>query len=73
MSALANKYPGTCIACQCHVAPGAGKIERAGYGRRSRWLVWCGPCFDRSDNSGAEDRECGNRAYEDRCAEACGL
>lgn len=26
-----------------------------------------------ADNSGVEDRECGDLAYEDRCREVCGL
>ena len=28
---------------------------------------------DLGDNSSHEDRECGDRAYEDRCAQVCGL
>jgi hypothetical protein len=66
---MANRYPGKCNSCGESVKAGEGHIERAG----RRWIVWCQDCFDRSDNASAEDRECGNRAYEDRCAEACGF
>lgn len=61
------------VACGCAVSPGTGKVERSGYGRHTKWLVWCLDCYNRSDNSGDEDRCCGNRAYEDRCAEQCGF
>lgn len=72
MTALTNKYSGQCQACGRHVPPGAGRVEPSGR-RRGKWLLWCLPCFNASDHSGLEDRECGDRAYEDRCAEACGL
>ncbi len=65
---MTNKYAGVCNACGKKVGAQDGHIERAG----RRWIVWCGPCFDRSDNSSYEDRCCGDRAYEDRCAEQCG-
>lgn len=68
----ANKYPGVCHACGKPVSSGAGHLERSGRGRYGKWLVWCGPCYNASDNFGPEDRECGNRAYEDRCAAVCG-
>lgn len=69
---IKNRYAGTCHACGKTVESGAGCIEKSGYGRRAKWLVWCLACFDKSDNSGVEDRCCGNRAYEDACARACG-
>ena len=50
-----------------------GFVEKQGYGRRARWAVWCLACFNRSDSSGAEDRACGDRAYEDACARAVGF
>jgi hypothetical protein len=54
------------------VAAGQGYIEFIGYSRRGKYQLWCRDCFDRSDNSGVEDRCCGDRAYEDTCAAACG-
>ena len=69
---MSNRYTGICHSCGCKVSPGTGKLERkAGYGRQP-WLVWCMDCFNASDNSGEEDRCCGNRAYEDRCSEMVG-
>ncbi len=64
---MANRYKGTCNACGNTVAANEGTVERVG----RKWIVWCGPCFDKSDNSSYEDRCCGDRAYEDQCAERC--
>ena len=64
-----NRYTGTCKACLTKVPAGTGICERTGY---RKWIVWCMSCFNASDNSGEEDRCCGNRAYEDRCAEMVG-
>jgi hypothetical protein len=71
---MSNRYTGKCHCCGKTVASGTGKIERKNnfYARKQSWLVWCMGCFNASDNSGEEDRCCGNRAYEDRCAEAVG-
>lgn len=69
----ANRYAGQCCTCHKPVPALTGHVERQGYGRRGRWAVWCIPCFNRSDKCGAEDRECGDRAYEDACAAACGM
>ena len=66
---MQNKYAGKCEHCSCEVAARQGTLERNG----RRWTLLCGPCFDKSDNSSYEDRECGNRAYEDQCAERCGF
>ena len=63
-----NRYAGACTACGKLVRPGGGVLERKG----RVWVVWCMPCYDESDMSGVEDRECGLRAYEDRCAEIIG-
>jgi len=63
-----NKYSGNCEGCQRRVKAGAGVIERS----TGRWLVWHEGCFAGSDNSGYEDRACGDRAYEDQCARAVG-
>lgn len=71
-----NRYPGICHCCGKPVPAGTGKLEfTGGYyrGRRQKYILWCMPCFNASDNSGPEDRCCGNRAYEDRCAQACGF
>ena len=65
---MSNRYPGNCHACKKSVPAGTGKIERIG----RKWQVWCSDCYDKSDNSSSEDRACGDRAYEDRCAEQCG-
>lgn len=66
---MANKYAGPCKACGANVPAGQGILEY-NHGRGTRWNLWCVSCFNKSDNSGPEDRECGNRAYEDRCARA---
>ncbi len=70
-----NRYPATCADCGATVAADAGTIEPnpAARGKRGRWIVRCRPCFDKADHSGPEDRCCGDRAYEDACAQACGL
>jgi len=75
---FANRYAGTCSACGCKVAAGKGVLEAHKthrHGRRpgKRWVLWCQNCYRNSDHSGVEDRECGDRAYEDACARACGL
>ncbi len=64
---MTNKYAGKCE-CGKQVAARAGQLQR--FGRT--WSVKCQSCFDRDDHSSAEDRECGDSAYEDRCAEMCG-
>jgi len=66
---MTNRYPGKCHSCGKHVERGKGVLERVG----RNWLVWCMDCYDNSDNSSHEDRACGNRAYEDQCARACGF
>jgi len=63
---MTNRYQGSCHACGTHIAAGEGKVERIG----RRWLIWCLSCYNASDNSGPEDRQCGNRAYEDACHRA---
>lgn len=65
---MTNRYTGTCHACHNTVEAAQGILERIG---RS-WRVWCQDCFNASDHSGAEDRCCGDRAYEDACARATG-
>lgn len=73
---MSNKYAGKCHACGCEVQAGQGKLEYTGgyyRGRRIKYLLWCMACFNKSDCSGEEDRCCGNRAYEDQCARACGF
>jgi len=64
---MTNKYKGTCHACASIVPAHKGILERIG----RKWIVWCESCYNDSDNSSYEDRECGNRAYEDQCARAC--
>lgn len=66
---MGNKYPGKCHACGKAVGKLEGDLERVG----RKWVVWCKSCYNKSDNSGAEDRMRGDRAYEDACAAACGL
>ena len=72
---IANRYPGNCHACRRPVEPGKGIWEsgRPSRGTRPRGRLWCRTCFNISDHSGPEDRQCGDRAYEDACARACGL
>ncbi len=65
---MTNKYAGKCGDCGARVSARAGELERIGRG----WVVRCQACFDKSDHSSAEDRECGDRAYEDRCAAQVG-
>jgi hypothetical protein len=67
-----NRYSGPCANCRKPVPAWTGYVEKQGRGRRARWAVWCLDCYNRSDASGAEDRVCGNRAYEDACAQAVG-
>jgi len=72
-----NRYAGKCEACGRTVQAEEGNLEyvgkySGGRRRKSAYKLWCTNCFDASDNSSEEDRCCGNRAYEDRCAEACG-
>ena len=66
---MTNRYSGECHACQKHVEAGAGIVEKIG----RKWQVWCADCYNASDKSGDEDRCCGDRAYEDACAAACGM
>lgn len=65
-----NRNPGTCHVCKKPVGMYQGVVEPPALGR-GRWLVWCMACYNTSDNSGSEDRCCGDRAYEDQCARAC--
>lgn len=75
---MSNKYSGKCEACGKIVGVGQGNLEwvgkwHAGQRRKSPYKLWCMDCFNKSDNSGPEDRCCGDRAYEDQCARACGF
>jgi hypothetical protein len=73
MEYMINRYPGKCHACGCTVAAHEGYVElKKEYRKKPRWLVWCQDCFNKSDNSGPEDRACGDRAYEDWCASKVG-
>ena len=65
---MSNRYTGKCEDCGTRVSARQGVLERAG----CNWVVRCQPCFDKGDHSSFEDRECGDRAYEDRCAAQCG-
>ena len=73
---MTNRYAGTCHDCGRAIAACEGELEYIGHSRRgrgSRYQLWCMGCYDKSDNSGYEDRCCGDRAYEDQCAAACGM
>lgn len=61
---MTNSYAVRCLACGDFVAAGAGILEACAH---RNFKTWCLPCFNKSDNSGPEDRECGNRAYEESC------
>lgn len=63
---MKNKYKGKCKGCGREVLPYGGTVEKVG----RVWVVWCVGCYDKSDHSSQEDRECGDRAYEDSCAAA---
>ena len=65
---MKNKYKGNCK-CGKLVKPYEGHAEKVNY----KWIITCSDCFDKRDNSSCEDRACGDMAYEDRCAEACGF
>lgn len=74
--AAKNLYGGTCTKCGKTVERLAGYVEwvQTGRGRRGgHFIVWCQGCYNASDHSGVEDRQCGDRAYEDACGRACGL
>ena len=76
--AAKNLYPANCSGCTKRVHTGAGFVQwqHTGRGRRGgHFNVYCKPCFEakEADNSGVEDRQCGDLAYEDACARACGL
>ena len=66
---MTNRYKGTCCDCGKLVGTEKGILEKSG----GRWIVRCVECYNKSDNSSAEDRCCGDRAYEDQCAAACGF
>lgn len=68
---MENRYPGKCVECGAHVPAYAGFLERRPFGKK--FVVWCMSCYTESDNSGQEDRACGDRAYEDECAQKCGF
>jgi hypothetical protein len=70
---MKNKFKGYCCGCRKTVEPFQGLLESQRSGRRNIWVVWCPECYDKSDHSSHEDRQCGDRAYEDQCAKACGL
>ena len=67
---MTNRYPGKCEGRGGRVDSHAGILEHK-YGRK--FIVWHPACFDKSDHSSYEDRQCGDRAYEDQCAAACGF
>ena len=53
---------------------GAGVlVMKTGRHRRPFYDVLCTACHDKADHSSAEDRCCGDAAYEDACAQACGV
>ncbi len=64
---MSNKYPGKCT-CGKYVKAFEGSL----YKNERRWVIQCGQCSDKNDHSSYEDRQCGDMAYEDRCAEQCG-
>lgn len=64
-----NKYPGVCT-CGKKVDAYRGYLYK---GNGGRWVVQCPECADRNDHSSFEDRCCGDAAYEDACARACGF
>jgi hypothetical protein len=68
-----NRYAGKCHACGRTVKAQEGQLKRKAGGHRRGWVLWCMDCYVASDNSSYEDQACGNRAYEDQCAAACGL
>jgi hypothetical protein len=68
-----NKYKGSCVVCGGFVRAQSGYIQK----NNGRWVVYCSNCYfhadDKKDHSSYEDRECGDMAYEDRCAAQCGF
>ena len=75
---MQNRYAGYCLACRTWVEAGEGHFvyhepERRPNRRRSYGALWCAKCFDEADHASAEDRCCGDAAYEDACAQACGV
>jgi hypothetical protein len=70
MTTMIARYPGTC--CECH-KPIARGTTIVFYGRGQAAHAECGTMPVQRDNSSAEDACCGDAAYEDACARACGL
>ena len=68
MKTMQSKYPGTCAKCGKPFAKG----ELINYYGRGRGVEHAHQCGNRQDNSSHEDRACGDMAYEDACAAACG-
>ena len=69
-----NRYNGNCDGCGRPVLAGAGVlVMKTGRHRRPFYDVLCTACHDKNDHSSAEDRCCGDAAYEDACAQACGV
>jgi len=65
---MQSKYPGTCRNCKAPIKRG-DLITYHGRGSG----VSCAKCSPTTDNSSYEDRACGDTAYEDACAAACGM
>ena len=73
MHTMTAKYNGKCACCGVAIRKGETII----YDRsKGAFHPSCSPDerseFNRRDNSSFEDRACGNQAYEDACAAACG-
>jgi hypothetical protein len=76
------KYRGQCAHCQGLIRRGSPIVS---FGFKQSVHAACAMAYDvsnisrqaaafnASDHSSAEDRCCGDRAYEDACARACGF
>ena len=75
---MTNKYPGTCDSCgkivpayAGHYLPLSPERRARAHRRRAYGIIRCADCVDRIDNSGVEDRACGE-PVEPACGEpAC--
>jgi hypothetical protein len=74
---MTSRFRSRCAGCAGTIGRGTAIVYNSD--QRRAYHVGCTTtegaqvAFDRRDHSSAEDRCCGDAAYEDACARACGL